>query len=136
MSRDCRKSLPVLADNSARTLLSDVPAIDPAIPWSASTAIAAVDCSRLTFIFLAAGATNFIDSLNFSASKALVVNDLAITSVILPASAVSIPNPFIVAAIISAASAISIPEDTAKSRAPEVAFRIPVVVNPIFASSV
>ena len=136
MSRDSLKLLPVLADSSCIERRKAVPAIEPERPAFAKTPKAAVVSSKLTFIVDAIGATNFIDSLNFSASKALVTNDLAITSVSLVDSLVSNPKPLSVEAIISAASAISIPEETAKSSAPEVAFNIPVVVKPILASSV
>ena len=81
----------VPAPSSDMIRLNAVPAWDPLIPELAITASIAEVSSMLIPADFATGATNFMDSANFSMSKALVLNDLAITSVTRPVSEASNP---------------------------------------------
>ena len=85
---------------------------------------------------LAMGATNFIDSANFSMSKADLENDNAITSVTLLVSFASIPKPRNVAPATSAALGNSVPVAAARDNVAFCAPIISLVVNPNFANSV
>ena len=101
-----------------------VPASDPFIPEFAKVPNNAVVSSTLTPTALAAGAAVFIDSLNFSKSRAEPLKDLAMTSVTLPVSAASKPKPPNVAPAIAAASLNSDPVAAAKFKVASVAFKI------------
>ena len=129
------KSIPA-AFNSINPAFKAVPALLPLIPAFAKVPSNAVVFSMSTPTAFAAGAASFIDSLNFSKSKADVLNDLAITSVTLAVSAASKPKPPSVAPAIAAASPNSEPVAAARFRVASVAFKISCSLNPNFANSV
>ena len=112
------------------------PALLPEIPAFAKVPSSAVVFSTLTPTALAAGAALFMDSLNFSMSRAEVEKDLAITSVTLPVSSAVSPNPPNVAPATAAASASSVPDAAASARVDAVALSIAVASNPNLANSV
>ena len=116
--------------------LRALPARLPKIPALAIVPKSAVVFSTDTTTAFAAGAAVFMDSLNFSMSKADLLNDFAITSTIRCVSSASNPNPPSVAPAIAAASAKSVPVAAAKSKVASVAAKISLSENPSFANSV
>ena len=126
--------LPVVA-TSDKIRRSAVPALLPEIPAFAKAPSIAVVSSNDTPALLAIGATNFMDSANFSMSSAEVLKDFAITSVTCIVSSAVKPIPRTVAPATSAALAKSLPVAAAKFRVASVAAKISCSVNPNLANS-
>ena len=122
--------------SSMNVFFNAVPALEPFIPELAKVPNKAVVSSTLAPTALAAGAAVFIDSLNFSKSKADPLNDLAITSVTRPVSEASKPKPPRVAPAIAAASLSSDPVAAAKFNVASVASSICCSLKPNLANSV
>ena len=123
-------------ESSKNTCLRLVPAIEPLIPALARVPSTAVVSSKENPATLATGATNDIELVNLSMSRAVEAKLVAITSVILTVSLASKPKALNVEPATLADCDKSRPNAVARFNVPSVTSKISSEVNPSLLNSI